>query len=382
MRHLYEYQEFVDVTSDLGKAYIFTYSDSFSFSHLSASARSAAGKMFHFLSPPGVFHESLQKLPIYNYGNYDDLRKLIKDGHVDASDVYNKPENLINANSKIEFHKKVAKFDFVPKTVFSKDDAKGLKFPIIAKPSEGSKSQGITVFKNKDEVTDNKKETTDNKTSEPGTFVEGPVNTKNTDSDEMTLDIFSEKFDLKKEFRVLTLRGKVLYTAERVPTNSKAKSLRESKDIFDGPGSLDKRSSFDWKPCKPLDGFADICKKTCDALDLDLIGVDIAVDGKGKLWLIEANTCPGLNKDQVVVVYAAIFEDYYGRVPNEAAQKVMKELSDALKSEKGFSSSASMGRKVNYGMENGVTAKFDIERSFGSSLKQIKKDHGIEIDEE
>jgi hypothetical protein len=362
MRKIKNFEEYLSAAnpSDLMKVSLFAHSDRFSFSHVDHVVKAAASMLFNFITPPGIYEDSIDSsIPVYNYGNDDEIRPLIKSGAIKRKNVYNLPYNLINANDKVKFHECMSGSPFVPKTVFSESDAHKLKFPIIAKPKTGSKGQGITVFKNKEEL----------------------------DSyDGEKLDVFSEKFDLQREFRIISMKGQLLYLAERIPVNKKAKSLRESEDIFMRDGTLSGRSEYVWKernfgkgglPDAPA--FEKICKTTHDKLGLDVLGIDIGIDGSGKLWLIEANTCPGLNNDQVVRIYLAIFEDFYGRKPDarsmDKIKEVQKELRARNKDKIKFSFHSRPGRMMDFGYREDGNAsssvKFDMEKSFGRPLKDI-----------
>lgn len=358
---------------DLKKIYLFTHGDKFSFSHIDAIVRAVGENIFQLLAPPGIYPETIDKtMPVFNYGNNEEIAKLIKDGVIDKKNVYNQPENLVNANSKVEFHKKTKDLKFIPKTVFTKEDAlKSLKFPIIAKPDTGSKGQGIDVFKTKEDL-------------------------EKADGE---YQVFSEKFDLVKEFRVISINGNIIFIAERIPENKKAKSLRESDDIFDRSGTLDDRSSYRWEKVRfgkngipEEDKFQKIAESVNKALKLEFLGVDIGLDSKGKLFCIEGNTCPGLNKDQVVLIYEYLFKDFYGRVPNKESQIQLdaykKELMRANKDKAKFTFSPHLGKRFydydNYidhkGEQHGeqkLGVKFDLEKSFGSTMQDLKKKYKI-----
>jgi hypothetical protein len=359
--------------NDLRKFYLFSHSDKFSFSHIDSLVRSVAGEMFMLLMPPGIFPDSIDPtIPIFNYGNTPELQKLIDDGIVKKENVYNLPENLPNANSKVEFHKKTKALKFVPKSVFTKEEAAKLKFPIIAKPANGSKGEGIEVFKIKEDLDETKGE----------------------------FDVFSEKFDLKREFRVISINGHITFIAERIPENEKANSLRENqmqnKDIFDRKGTLSERSAYKWVKIdlgkeKDLseDKIVAICKQINESLGLQFLGVDIGLDDTGKLWCIEANTCPGLNKDQIVLIYKALFKDFYDREPSAFTTKKLDEyqaeLMRANEDPAKFSFSPQQGNRFYYyddkvDMETGdrkgkqlLTTKYNIEKSFGNTMLDIKK---------
>lgn len=351
---------------DLFQVNLIPHSDRFSFSHVDHAVKAVGSMLFNFIQPPGIFMDSINPdLPVYNYGNSEEINDIIKAGAFKRKNIYNLPSNLVNANDKVKFHKKMEGCSFVPKTVFTADEAAKLTFPIIAKPKEGSKGQGITVFKDKAEL---------------------------EAYDGEQLDTYSRKFDLQREFRVISMKGDLLYLAERIPTNKKAKSLRESEDVFMQDGTIGERSEYVWKEKQfgkdglpSLKKFKTICDKTHDLLKLDVMGIDIGIDDKGKLWLIEANTCPGLNNDQVVRIYLAIFKDFYGRNPEEHSMNKIKELQNELrtrnKDEINFSFSARPGRMMDWGTpDQSSSAKFDIEKSFGAPLKDIKAEKLKESD--
>lgn len=369
---LFEFDKFTE--NDLHRVYLFASSDKFSFSHIDSLVRSVSQKMFQLLTPPGIFADSIDKtLPVFNYGNKEEIKKLIEDGVIERKNVYNQPENLVNANSKVEFHKKTAGMEFIPKTVYSKEEASSLKFPIIAKTEKGSKGEGVEVFKTIEEL-----------------------NASTTE-----FGVFSEKFDLDKEFRCISIKGQIVFIAERIPENEKANSLREeehSEDIFDRKGTLDKRSAYEWKTVEMgQDGlparevFENVCRLINEKLGLEFLGVDIGIDKQGKLFCIEANTCPGLNKDQVVLIYEKIFEDFYKRKVSPHTQKTLDQFKDELmranQDPAKFSHSPHMGRKFYHynkhpdqndpeakkGDPSVYSVKFDLEKSFGKPLKDIKQ---------
>jgi hypothetical protein len=370
MKKLMKFGEYA-TPKDLRKIYLIPHSDRFSFSHIDHLVRRVAENLFDLVMAPGIFKDSINsELPVYNYGNHDEIYDLIESGVFKKKNIYNHPDNLKYANDKIEFHKAMDGLDFVPNTVFKQEDVSKLKFPIIAKPKDGSKGEGITVFKTKEELDSFKPE-----------------------DEEFKLDLFSEKFDLKREFRVITVNGKRVYIAERIPINEKAKSLRESanifpsKDLFGKKGTLDGRSSYKWVEIKNSDlddkvwkQMESIMPTVCEKLKLQVMGLDFGLDSKGKVWIIEANTCPGLNKDQIVRIYLEIFEDFYGRKPDEVTMKKIKQMRDELvrasKSKVKFSHSASMGRRMDWTYkEDGrktSNVKFDVEKSFGQTLNSIK----------
>lgn len=368
MKKLLSFNEYT-TPKDLRKIYLMPNSDRFSFSHIDHLVRRVSENLFELILAPGIFVDAIDKdMPIYNYGNHDEIYELIRAG-VSLDNIYNNPDNLAYANDKVKFHEAMSGESFVPKTVYNDKDVTKLKFPIIAKPKGGSKGEGIKVFKTEEEFK-NREEPEDGK----------------------GFDLFCEKFDLDREFRVMTVRGKLAYMAERIPMNDKAKSLREganifaSDDIFYRKSTLDGRSNYKWVeiengdlPDKVMSQVNKIMPIACKKLGLDVIGLDLGLDTAGKIFLIEANTCPGLNKDQVVRLYLEIFRDFYEREPDAQSMKKIEQMREELvraNADVKFSHSSIMGRRMDWTYsENGrktSNTKYDMEKSFGDTLKNIK----------
>jgi len=64
--------------------------------------------------------------------------------------------------------------------------------------------------------------------------------------------------------------------------------------------------------------------------DLPYICFDIMEDQKGKLFIIESNSQPGVPYDSTVQIYRQVFKDFYGRSVNEETDKILKGLSEDL----------------------------------------------------
>jgi carbamoylphosphate synthase large subunit len=97
------------------------------------------------------------------------------------------PPDILEGTRKLEMHKKLLNKNYVPKTVFSIEDAKKhLKFPIIIKASHSHSAQG--VFK-VDSIEDIEK-----------TYKEIEKLNKKTKKDESLIpDVFSETINIAKE---------------------------------------------------------------------------------------------------------------------------------------------------------------------------------------
>ena len=68
-----------------------------------------------------------------------------------------------------------------------------------------------------------------------------------------------------------------------------------------------------------------ICKDVKTFLDLDLWALDVVVDKKGKLWVMETSAATGMGSVKMCEVYKAIYEDFYGKkLPDEFLEAIYK----------------------------------------------------------
>jgi hypothetical protein len=276
------------------------------------------GKIFQFCDDPDTYLSDVidQTLPVLLWDKQSLIEKYgISDtiGHdlLTADKVYNAPHGIVV--SKLDTLKILKKLDFpwLPKTVFSREDAKKeLKFPIIAKASNTYQSRGVEKVSSKTGV---------------DKLVKG-------------FDIFQEQIQIKKEFRIVFFKGKrtqikMLLVFRRDPLNEKAKSLRVNEAGMT-EDKLDKRekSNFSWTQVDPKD-VKGLSVKECYHIakvifdinpTLNVAGLDIAVDKDGKHFFIESNSTPGLFSNMVPLIYKSIYEDYYGTVSEYAIKRLMQ----------------------------------------------------------
>src|SRR5690606_37575333 len=101
--------------------------------------------------------------------------------------------------SKRLFHETFGDKEYLPKTVFTLEEAKTLKYPIIAKPAFGHSGIGITKFNSYKEL-------------ESEVIKNG-----------LKFDVFSEAIQIDKEFRIIFLKDKIVALAVRIPNDEKTK---------------------------------------------------------------------------------------------------------------------------------------------------------------
>jgi hypothetical protein len=235
--------------------------------------------------------------PILTY-NSGVTQKLLDEGLIKKANIYNLPEYIKQSGSKAEFHKLVEGDENIPKTAHNEKDALKIGFPLIGKPAEGHSGLGIQIFK-------------DQKSWD--------------DADHSKLDVYSEYIDKAAEHRLITFKGKPFFWMERQPMNDKAKS---------GKGKGDEQMMFKYikKDVTKIPGkFNDLVERFGKIFsDLPYICFDIMEDRSGKLYIIESNSQPGVPFDSTVQAYRQLFNDFYGRDVNPAANTELEKLSNYM----------------------------------------------------
>lgn len=231
-------------------------------------------------------------VPILYYGGAEDVEAIgfLKNKKINTDNLYNKRELLPLSGDKIKFAKAALKFNWLPKTVFTKEDAvKGdVGFPVIAKIKDGHSGVGIEKFDTVEELENSKEE----------------------------FDIFCQFIDFDREYRVMFCKDKIFTINERVPTIEDDKSIRTKKAdekisftyVYQDRNKVD--NSF-------IENVMSICKDVKTFLDLDLWALDIVVDKEGKMWIMETSSATGLGSVKMCEVYKAIYEDFYGELLDE-----------------------------------------------------------------
>jgi glutathione synthase/RimK-type ligase-like ATP-grasp enzyme len=218
-----------------------------------------------------------QTYPIVNY-NSDLVKYLLENKVIQLKNVYNKPQYVTDVSSKVKFHEIMMDSKFVPETVFSKEKAMNLKFPVIAKPDNNHSGMGIQIFKNKMELEKSK----DN------------------------FDVFSECKKIKEEFRLIFFKEQPILFMKREPLNKKAK---------EGDGTTDEAMVFTYRRMMinyVPEEFGDVLKEVRKKFEnVDFYALDIMEDEEGAVYIIEINSQPGLPFDSTVMMYKAIYNDFY-----------------------------------------------------------------------
>lgn len=249
-------------------------------------------------------------MPVLYYGGHNkNSVKFLKKFKVKEENMYNRPEEMKISGSKVDFCKMFAEYSWNPKTVFTLPEALNgsLKFPVIAKISDGHSGLGIKIFKTKEEL-------------------EGFSQPFTVEGEQRKFDLYSECIDIDREFRTIFLKNKCILVNERVAcikTNKtvKTKGIDESVDFVYVVSDM-KKVSRSFK--NQLNKIAEEIRKK---IELDVWAIDVALDKNGKLYVLEINSAPGLGSEKLVDVYCAIYEDYYGeKLPKTFKEELNKKF--------------------------------------------------------
>jgi len=195
--------------------------------------------------------------------------------------IYNKVEDIEKSANKKIWHKTLGNQDFIPKTVYSKEDALNLKFPIVAKPAKGHSGLGIKYFKDKTSF----------------------------EIDSSVFDIYSEAVNISREFRALFVRGKLYMIIERL-TNTKYNRDITNKDKEDDIPYVYVEQDLEKSPIDEIYNIDSIFRKY---IPVDFYSLDLILDTDNKLWLIESNAGTGLGANMIARSYESIYKNFHGR---------------------------------------------------------------------
>jgi len=261
------------------------------------------GKIFKLLTKEEKAEPT--DMPVFNYANWK-IEKMIADGW-DPELVYNKIEAKERVSSKVDWHKLHEGSEFIPKVAYDAEGLKDLEFPIVAKPDNRYAGQGIVVFKTQEDV--------DN-------------------ADLKQFEVFSEKINIKEEFRLFCWRGEPLMLLKRIAADEKTKTL--DKDVDDKlKFNYEKQPGGSHKP------FSDLIVEFAGVHeDLDFYTMDVVIDEDDKPFIIEMSSEPGPIYGILSYVYGYIYEDFYGEALLPETKKIIdtyikEDVDQLIKSEKG-----------------------------------------------
>jgi hypothetical protein len=232
--------------------------------------------------------------PVLNYDRRT-LERLLDNGTIKPSQVYNKIEARKSVSSKSEFYKLHSASGYIIPNVTDASKIETLKFPIVAKPDNEHSGLGISVFKDKDEF-------------------------ENADLGKFTS--FSEKVNISEEHRYFIWRGEVIQWTQRIPMD------KETADIGKKDPNKETNFSYILKNIKNIKSeHLKACRYFANAhSDLDFYAVDLAETEDGKIYVFEMNSEPGALFGVMAIVYQKIYEDYYEQGMSTSAAEMLKKF--------------------------------------------------------
>ena len=249
-----------------------------------------------------------KKLPLLFWRNQERSKKLLEQGDLPPKKlIYNYPEKFDPGKSDLAVKAQKIKAPWFPKTVFKKDDLEDLVFPVIAKKDDSYQSKGVEKIESKKDIGNRK------------------------------FDVYQECIPIENEYRIMIFKGKnsdkirAFGVWHRNPDNNKSKSLRMNE-------AKESKSKFKWSPV-PLKEFPNwrgvkpIARAIFDFYpNLNFVGLDVAIDDKGKVWCIEHNETPGLVGNSSIRIYKYIFEDCFGKkMPKEVIGEFQEKAAEYKK---------------------------------------------------
>lgn len=243
---------------------------------------SVVSEIFYTIDP--FFSPTIpDNLPIINYIHGRAWNKLIETvpeyKNLNSRRIINFPEyDIPSLSNKITLTKRLNSFNFVPVTVYNKDLAKNLEFPIVGKPKDGMKGLGIGYFKTKEEFIQSGK----------------------------TYDLYQESIqNVKAEYRAFIFNGNI----SRIDIRKNENSITNK----------DEKNELKFKFIRKLhftDNFLSQLKTIVDEVQsytsFTWYALDIMEDKDGKLWLLELNSAPGMGVEKLVLLYKLSFNFFYG----------------------------------------------------------------------
>lgn len=248
-------------------------------------------------------------VPILNFTEDNDLvEMLIKENLIEKTSLYNQPDQSMEVSDKVAFHKVFSGSKFVPKTVFSVEETKDLRFPIIAKPAVGKSAEGIRKFDKIEEL----------------------------EKSEERFDVFSETIDIQEEYRCFCFKDEIIELNRREKVKGSEDFLKNSKTTTDFI-----YNDVDLKSYENLQKMNELIQECKNRVELDFFSIDFAEDGNGELYIIEMNSRTGMGVDKMAKLYRLIYEDFYNKEPedfiNDKLSKLEKEWEKVYQEEKGGS---------------------------------------------
>lgn len=268
----------------------------------------AANTLYKHIHPDNL-EEYNSELPTLNLASVSICNKWINDGIINTSTLYNQNKYKEVSLDKLKFHKFLGNKPYLPKTVFTPDAARYLKYPIIAKPAEGHSGIGINKFNAYKDLVDSIKK-----------------------GDKF--DVYSEAIQIDKEYRLILIKDSIVAFMFRKPNDEKTKFFHGKNTDMEEQGT-DSKLDFTYINMDPnefythfsdQDQMQKILSDLKKEIKLEYITIDCAIDTNGKIYVIEINSTPGAPGIVLSETYRLIFEDFYKRTMDAESMKYFREV--------------------------------------------------------
>lgn len=226
-----------------------------------------------------------QNIPVLYYGGHQEAAKaFLEKFNIQQTNMYNQPDEMKKSGDKVVFHKLYKDCDWVPKTVFTKEEALNgdVGFPVVAKIKDGHSGIGIEKFDTKEDL----------------------------EKSDKTFDLYTQFIDFKSEFRCMMLNDRCFMVNERIPFEKTNKTIRTKK----ADEQVDFMYVYTDDKKIPEDFKAEV-QRIADGVQKEIVlgfwSLDLVMDNDGKLWALEINSATGLGAAKLVEAYIQIYEDYF-----------------------------------------------------------------------
>lgn len=282
--------------SDLQKVYLLKRDEGkLTFGVTSPMIEGVAGKVFQIIGGTRSYRLDAT-MPVVKFGARRITDALLANRIVADRQLYSSPSLVKQASSKRLFYRLLGG-ENMPQTVFAAEYARRLRLPIIVKPRRGWAGQGTTVITSYG-----------NLPTQPNLC-------------------YQEHLDIAHEYRYTMVGSNPIFCAERIPTNDKALALRNGESR---PDLSAERNKFSWRIRQPDANLVELAKWVMQKSGLKFAGIDLAVTNDNKRYVIEANTAPGLTHNQSVLLYEAVFQNWYGRPVDHETKQLLDMFGDIL----------------------------------------------------
>ena len=206
----------------------------------------------------------LNKIPSFNYGCSPERNNKILQNRILHSKNLNTVPTIIGMCSEVD----------------PKELVKELGLPMVAKITDGSKGEGVTIQKNMTELKSYLKKNKDQKT------------------------IFQKFIENEGDYRLFFVGDKLLYVIER-KSPDKSKEFRNNYSL----GGTVKRVNL---PKQAID----LARNSVKAMGFAVAGVDLIKEPQGKKWyILEINSAPQFgikDGDKIITDYREVLDEFIG----------------------------------------------------------------------